>query len=54
MAKKSKKIVRYRRPLQLNIGMIIFAIMFLYLAFYVYQYQTRDKVQPYEVTKVIS
>ena len=51
MAKKSKKIVRYRRPLQLNIGMIIFAIMFLYLAFYVYQYQTRDKVQPYEVTE---
>lgn len=51
MAKKNKKIVRYRRPLHLNIGMIIFAIMFLYLAFYVYQYQTRDKVQPYEVTE---
>ncbi len=51
MAKKSKKIVKYRRPLRINIGMIVFALMFLYLAFYVYQYQTREKVQPYEVTE---
>ena len=51
MAKKNKKIVKYRRPLQINIGMIIFFVIFLYLAFYVYQYCTRDKVQPYEVTE---
>ncbi len=51
MAKKNKKIVKYRRPLQINIGMIIFFLVFLYLAFYVYQYCTRVKVQPYEVTE---
>ncbi len=51
MAKKNKKIVKYRRPLQINIGMIIFFVIFLYLAFYVYQYCTRTKVQPYEVTE---
>ncbi len=51
MAKKNKKIVKYRRPLRLNIGMIIFFVIFLYLAFYVYQYMTRDRVQPYEVTE---
>ncbi len=49
--KKSKKVIRYRRPLQINIGMIIFALIFVYLAFYIYQYQTRVKVRPYEVTE---
>ncbi len=51
MAKKNKKIVKYRRPVRINIGMIIFALIFLYLTFYLYQYMTRDKVQPYEVTE---
>ncbi len=51
MARKDKKIVRYRRPLRINIGMIIFALIFVYMAFYVYQYVTREKVQPYEVTE---
>ncbi len=51
MAKRNQKIVKYRRPLRINIGMIIFFVIFLYLAFYVYQYSTRDKVQPYEVTE---
>ncbi len=49
--KKKKKIIKYRRPLQLNIGMVIFALIFLYMAFYVYQYITRNKVQPYEVVE---
>ena len=50
MAKKSKKIIKYRRPMRVNIGMIVFFVIFLYLAFYVYQYATRVKVQPYEVS----
>lgn len=37
--------------MRINIGMIIFFVIFVYLAFYVYQYGTRDKVQPYEVTE---
>ncbi len=49
--KKKKKIIRYRRSLQINIGMVIFALIFLYMAFYVYQYMTRNKVQPYEVVE---
>ncbi len=51
MAKKNKKIIKYRRPMRVNIGMIVFFVIFLYLAFYVYQYATRVKVQPYEVTE---
>lgn len=53
MAKKKKnsKIIRYRRPLNLNVGMIIFAIIFLYMAFSVYTYMKKDKIQFYEVVE---
>lgn len=47
--KKNKNIVRYRRPLNINIGMIIFTLIFIYMAFYVYVYIKRDKIQFYEV-----
>lgn len=49
MAKKNKKIVRYKRPLNINVGTIIFAIIFLYLMFSVYTYLKREKIQFYEV-----
>lgn len=47
--KKSKKIIRYRRPLNINVGMIIFALIFVYMVFSVSVYIRRDKVQFYEV-----
>lgn len=48
---KSKKIVRYKKPLNINVGMIIFAMIFVYLAFSVYTYIRRDKIQFYEVVE---
>ncbi len=51
MAKKNKKVIRYRKPLNLNIGMLIFAVMFVYMIFSVYKYVTKVKIQPYEVTE---
>lgn len=50
-AKKNKKLVQYRRPLNINVGMIIFAIIFLYLVFSVSTYLRRDKIQFYEVAE---
>ena len=47
--KKNKKVVRYRRPLNINVGMIIFFIIFIYLVFSVYTYLKREKIQFYEV-----
>lgn len=47
--KKSKKIIRYRRPLNINVGMIIFALIFVYMVFSVTAYFRRDKIQFYEV-----
>lgn len=49
--KKNSKIVRYRRPLNINVGMIIFAIIFVYMAFSVYTYMRKDKIQFYEVVE---
>ena len=52
MAKrKNNKIVRYRKPLNLNVGMIIFAIIFLYLTFSVTAYLRKEKIQFYEVVE---
>ncbi len=47
--KKNKKIIRYRRPLNINVGMIIFALIFVYMIFSVTAYIRRDKIQFYEV-----
>jgi hypothetical protein len=49
--KKNKKIVKYRRPLNLNVGMIIFAIIFVYMSFNVYTYIKKEKIQFYEVVE---
>lgn len=49
--KKQKKIVRYRRPLNINVGIIIFAIIFIYMTFSVYTYIKKEKVQFYEVVE---
>lgn len=48
---KNKKVIRYKKPLNINVGMIIFAVIFVYLAFSVYTYMRRDKVQFYEVVE---
>lgn len=49
--KKNKKVVRYRRPLNINVGMIIFALIFAYMSFYVYTYIRREKIEFYEVVE---
>lgn len=49
--KKNNKIIRYRRPRNINVGMIIFAIIFIYLLFSVSTYLNRDMIQFYEVTE---
>lgn len=45
----SKKIVKYKRTFNLNIGVIIFVIIFIYLLFNVFSYMTTDHVAVYEV-----
>lgn len=47
----NRKIVPYKRPKNINVGMIIFAIIFIYMSFSVYAYLKREKVQVYEVVE---
>lgn len=47
--KYPKESSRYRRPLNINVGTIIFAIIFVYMSFCVYTYAKKEKIQFYEV-----
>ncbi len=50
MAKK-KKIIRYRKPFHINIGVIIFAVVFIYFTVYLISYATEKHISVYEVQK---
>ena len=52
MAKKrKKKILRYRKPVNFNLGVIIFLIVFIYFAVYLVSYMTQKHISVYEVQK---
>lgn len=46
---KNKKVVKYRKPFNINIGVIIFVIIFIYLVFNVFSYMTTTHISVYEV-----
>lgn len=46
---KNKKVVKYRKPFNLNIGVIIFIIIFIYLMFNIFSYLTETHISVYEV-----
>ncbi len=45
----NQKITKYRRPINLNIGMVIFAIIFVYIIICIFMFFTQKHVVPYEV-----
>lgn len=45
----SNKVVRFRRQKKVNIGIIVFLIMFIYIAINVYIYFTKEHISIYEV-----
>lgn len=46
---KQNKIKKYRKPLNLNIGMVIFGAVFVYVAYFVVGYFKYSPPKPYEV-----
>lgn len=46
---QSNKITKYRKPLNLNIGMIIFAVIFIYIVICIFMYFTSKHIIAYEV-----
>lgn len=49
MKSKKRRIVRYRKPRNINIGVIIFTLIFLYLGISCFIYLSREKISIYEV-----
>ncbi len=45
----NEKIVKYRRPLNVNIGMVIFAVIFVYIVICVFTYFTQKHIEGYQV-----
>ncbi|MBR2402689.1 MAG: hypothetical protein IKB01_07975 [Lachnospiraceae bacterium] len=46
---KETNVIKYRKPLNINIGVVIFVIIFIYVVFNVIMYFTETHVSPYEV-----
>lgn len=49
--KKNRKVVRYRKPFHINIGVVIFVLIFLYMLYYIYVYFTTKHISVYEVSQ---
>ncbi len=49
--KKQENVIRYRKPLNFNIGILVFAFVLIYFIVYVIQYATDTHVSVYEVQK---
>ncbi len=49
MAGSSRKIRQYRKPLNINLGIIIFGVIFIYVVICVFLYFTEKHIMPYEV-----
>lgn len=47
--KKRKKVIKYRRPISINIGFVVFLAIFAYILVYMIMYFSRDRVSIYEV-----
>ncbi|MCR5837957.1 MAG: hypothetical protein K6G88_15785 [Lachnospiraceae bacterium] len=48
---KNKRVVRYKAPININVGIVVFGIIFLYVAVYVIRYYSQERVTYYEVVK---
>lgn len=46
---KETNVIKYRKPLNINIGVVIFVIIFIYVVFNVFMYFTETHISPYEV-----
>ena len=45
----NQKIVKYRKPLNINIGMVIFAVIFVYIIICVFMYFTQKHIEGHQV-----
>lgn len=51
MKQRGKKVVRYRKPIHMNIGVVVFLIIFVYIAILSIKYFQKDHISIYEVVQ---
>lgn len=51
MANNNKKVVKFHKTSQLNIGVIIFLIILVYMLYNIFQYFTTERIAMYEVSQ---
>lgn len=51
MSSRSRKVAKYRRPININIGAIVFFVLFLYIGINVILYMKKDHLAIYEVVE---
>lgn len=49
MAKRNGRVIKYKKKKHINVGIVIFAIIFIYMVSYIIMYISRDKISMYEV-----
>ncbi len=47
--KKNRRVVKYKKRLNINVGVLIFAAIFIYFVIYTAMFLSRDKISVYEV-----
>lgn len=48
--KKPEKVTKYKKPINVNLGLIIFGVLFVYIVVIIVSYFKSDHITPYEVT----
>ncbi len=48
--KRPEKITKYRKPININLGLVIFGVLFVYIVVIVVSYFRSEHITPYEVT----
>ncbi|MBR1758582.1 MAG: hypothetical protein IJ744_07645 [Lachnospiraceae bacterium] len=51
-ARNDENVVRYQKPIRINIGLIVFSLIFIYMLVNIIIYMGRDKIAIYEVSKL--
>ncbi len=51
MKKENNKVIKFQKQIQINIGIVVFGIIFIYVIFHIFSYLTSDNITVYEVTQ---
>ena len=49
--RQEEKITKYRKPLNINLGLVIFSVLFIYIVVIVVSYFRSEHITPYEVSQ---